>query len=305
MLIARGPYLVVEWYDLPQTAREPLLGLSMTKSVISLLLAQAVASGTVGSLDDPVTRYLPELADRDARWRAVSLRALDDMRAVIDGPGDRSAPLAVAARWYLSGDLRQRLIALEPDPAGQAQFRYHSGATQLVAAALEAATGHGIEQLFLAGVWQPLGAESPARWNLDRADGGAVKAFCCLSATARDWLRLGQAFAGADAHARIVPSALRHRLRAARPAERYRAGWIAQPAIDAAHAPAAERRCLASDARIAAVGWLGQTLLVDPAQGIVALRIGERGDWRHWPLLTTLLACGALGADAVDSAGSR
>ncbi len=201
LLVARGGELVLEWYDQPSTAHERLLGLSISKPVVSLLLAQAVAAGAVTNLDAPVTRYLPDLANRDARWSDVSLRALDDMRAVLAGPGDRDAPVSVAAQLYVSRDLDRHLRQLRPEPSGANQLNYHSGATQLVATAIEAAAGQRIEHLLAAGVWQPIGAEALATWGRDRADGGRAKAFCCLAAVPRDWLRLGQQF--------VVPAAMR------------------------------------------------------------------------------------------------
>lgn len=301
LLVARGASIELEWYDRPSTAQEPLLGLSITKPVVSLLLAQAVASGAVNDLDDPVTRYLPALARRDARWREVSLRALDDMRAVLAGPGDRDAPIGVAARLYVSSDLAGHLLTLLPEPLGADRVSYHSAATQLIAAALEAAAGQSIEQLLAAGVWQPIGAEAGARWGRDRLDGGMAKAFCCLAAVPRDWLRLGQQFVVPHDDGAIVPATLRDRLRTASLQDRYRAGWWIQPSIRDAGGTEARRACLASTSRRAAVGWLGQTLIVDPDQGWVALRIGEAGDWRHWPLLTTLLACDVLEPAAAQS----
>jgi CubicO group peptidase (beta-lactamase class C family) len=296
LLVARGGELVLEWYDQPSTAHERLLGLSISKPVVSLLLAQAVAAGAVTNLDAPVTRYLPDLANRDARWSDVSLRALDDMRAVLAGPGDRDAPVSVAAQLYVSRDLDRHLRKLRPEPSGANQLNYHSGATQLVATAIEAAAGQRIEHLLAAGVWQPIGAEALATWGRDRADGGRAKAFCCLAAVPRDWLRLGQQFVVPAGDASVVPAQLRDRIRDASQSDRYRAGWWVQPSIRSPAGSQRQRACLASSARRAAVGWLGQTLLIDLDQGWVALRIGEAGDWRHWPLLTTILACDVLSA---------
>ena len=57
-------------------------------------------------------------------------------------------------------------------------------------------------------IWQPIGAERPASWNLDRA-GGTEKAFCCVNATARDFARVGQMLAdqGYVAGRQVVPGA--------------------------------------------------------------------------------------------------
>ena len=55
---------------------------SVAKSFTSALLGQALASGAVRSLDDSVTRYVPELAKNEA-YHGVTLRHLLGMRSGI------------------------------------------------------------------------------------------------------------------------------------------------------------------------------------------------------------------------------
>ena len=42
---------------------------SVAKSFVSTLVGIAIEDGSIGGLDDPITTYLPELADRDERSR--------------------------------------------------------------------------------------------------------------------------------------------------------------------------------------------------------------------------------------------
>jgi CubicO group peptidase (beta-lactamase class C family) len=41
-----------------------------------MLVGIAIDEGRVGSVDDPVTRYVPELASRDRRFERITLRDL-------------------------------------------------------------------------------------------------------------------------------------------------------------------------------------------------------------------------------------
>jgi CubicO group peptidase (beta-lactamase class C family) len=41
---------------------------SAAKSVLGALVGIAVGQGRIGSVGDPITRYLPEPARRDRRW---------------------------------------------------------------------------------------------------------------------------------------------------------------------------------------------------------------------------------------------
>lgn len=52
---------------------------SVAKSFLSTLLGIAVDEGSVASLEDPVTRYVPELAGRDPRFERITLRHLVSM----------------------------------------------------------------------------------------------------------------------------------------------------------------------------------------------------------------------------------
>jgi CubicO group peptidase (beta-lactamase class C family) len=49
---------------------------SVAKSVVSTLVGIAIDEGKIGGVDDPVTEYLPELAERDAAFERITLRDL-------------------------------------------------------------------------------------------------------------------------------------------------------------------------------------------------------------------------------------
>ena len=48
----------------------------MAKSFLSTLVGIAIDEGLIGSVADPVTDYLPELAERDPRFERITLRDL-------------------------------------------------------------------------------------------------------------------------------------------------------------------------------------------------------------------------------------
>jgi CubicO group peptidase (beta-lactamase class C family) len=69
-------------------------------------------------------------------------------------------------------------------------FNYKSGNTQLLERVLNKATGMSISEYASQRLWQPLGAENPALWSLDRKH-GTEKAYCCFNSNARDFARIG------------------------------------------------------------------------------------------------------------------
>ena len=57
---------------------------SVAKSFVSTLVGIAIEEGAIGSLDDPITTYLPELAERDPRFGQITIRHLLLMSSGLD-----------------------------------------------------------------------------------------------------------------------------------------------------------------------------------------------------------------------------
>ena len=162
----------------------------MSKSLVSLLVGQAIARGKLRE-SDRLVDLLPELKT-GGDYDKVTVRDLLDMRSgVFVAENYRPYwPFTGAARMYLTRDLpgfiaRNREMEFTPGSA----TAYRSVDTQLLGMALTRATGSNLADLLARDIWQPIGAERPASWNLDRA-GGTEKAFCCVNATARDFARV-------------------------------------------------------------------------------------------------------------------
>ena len=68
--------LVRERYFNGATRESLQTSFSVAKSFVSTLVGIAIDEGLIGSVDDPVTKYLPELAARDPRFRQITLRHL-------------------------------------------------------------------------------------------------------------------------------------------------------------------------------------------------------------------------------------
>src|SRR5689334_4446646 len=91
-VVVRDGAIVCEWYGNGGAREKPAAAFSISKTVTSLLLARAVADGTIASLDDAITTYVPQLARRDTRFGAISLASLVDMRSGIGFDEDTSFP---------------------------------------------------------------------------------------------------------------------------------------------------------------------------------------------------------------------
>jgi CubicO group peptidase (beta-lactamase class C family) len=78
-LVVHEDRLVYERYFGGSDRQTLQTSFSVAKSVLSTLIGVAIDEGVIDSLDDPVTTYLPELAERDARFERITLRHLVTM----------------------------------------------------------------------------------------------------------------------------------------------------------------------------------------------------------------------------------
>lgn len=168
---------------------------SVTKSVTSLLVGMAIDKGFISSVEDAVTRYLPELAERDPMFGQLTIENLLDMRTGLAFSENYSAnPLSGMARLHygrhIEGQIRSQHFKKAPDT----EFEYNSMATAIVGAVLERATGRRYADLLEEWVWKPLGMERYALMNLDDYQHRFAKAYGGLSTTPRDMARFGRLY---------------------------------------------------------------------------------------------------------------
>lgn len=209
LLVVRRGVLVYEQYFNGHSRQAISSSMSVAKSVVSALLGIAQAEGHIGSVDEPITRWLPELLANDTRFAQISLRHLLLMRSGIAFSEVYRSPFSDAARFYLTDTLQAELGRLRIDAPPDTAYRYKSGDTQLLAMALQRAVGLPLAQYAQSRLWQPMGAEFDASWSLDSTAHGQARAFCCLNATARDFARLGLVFLNGGHYngQQIVPAA--------------------------------------------------------------------------------------------------
>ena len=168
-------------------------GRAMTRSLLPPLVAIAMQEGGIGSLDDPVGRYLPDWSD-DARGGITVRHLLRNLSGLENPPlaGDPD-PYSKNARISLSSDFQAAALDFNLENAPGEFFAFSNANAQLVGAVLESATGEAYEDYLNSRLWSPLGA-GPAQLYMDRP-GGMPAVYCCYRATPRDWLRYGAALA--------------------------------------------------------------------------------------------------------------
>ena len=187
--------LVWERYFGGSTRESLLTSFSAAKSFVSTLVGIAIEEGLIGSVDDPVTEYLPELTARDPRFREITLRHLLTMSSGIRYEEGGFPSFGDDTYTYYGVDLRE--VALNrtriEGPPGIA-WEYNNYHPMLLGLVLERMTGTSVSDFMTRRLWQPLGAEADATWSLDSERSGFEKMESGLNARAVDYARFGLLF---------------------------------------------------------------------------------------------------------------
>ncbi len=130
---------------------------STAKSFLSALVGIAIEEGVIGGIDDPITEYLPELLERDARFGDIKIRHLLNMSSGIHYV-ETGLPNGDDALTYYFDDLEK--LALErttiDGPPGE-EWLYNNYHPLLLGVILERTTGMLVADYLEAKIWQPIG----------------------------------------------------------------------------------------------------------------------------------------------------
>lgn len=199
LLVARDGAIVFEDYRNRFSPRERHIGFSMSKTIVAMLIGQALERGEIASLDDPVERYWPAL--EGGGYEGATIRDLLEMRSGVDIEEryDFGENPSLAACIHDTAIVLNRArfadfgmgVGRREAPGGS--FNYATLDTAVLGRVLENATGTRLARLTSERLWQPLGAERNAFWLADGPPGkGRSLAGMGFNATLRDFARLGQ-----------------------------------------------------------------------------------------------------------------
>lgn len=161
---------------------------SCTKSVLSALIGVALDQGLIASIEEPLSRYFPELeASGDERKREIRLRHLLTMTSGIEWP-EFDKPY-----WQMkrTDDPVSFVLSqpMEHEP-GDA-FAYNSGGSHLLSAILTQVTGMSTYEYADRMLFKKLGFRKP-KWNSDAA--GIYEGGVGLHLTVADMAKFGQLY---------------------------------------------------------------------------------------------------------------
>lgn len=194
-IIVRDGKITFEGYYNGKTNKTILPSYSVAKTMTSLLIGQLVDEGKLRESDTFVS-LLPEFK-ANSSFDKVTIKDLLDMNSGIgvsdnypSGPAGWGVAIAqmyasTDSNWWLMNNRKMR-----EEPGTFAEYR--SVNTLMLGLVIQRLTGNDLAMEMTNRIWQPMGADFDATWNVDKLN-GHEKAFCCFNAIARDYARVGQA----------------------------------------------------------------------------------------------------------------
>ncbi len=243
---------------------------SVAKSFDSALIGIAIQEGYIKSVDDPITDYLPELAQSDARFKDIQIRHLLMMASGIRYVDNLLFLPEDDNLTYGFDDLRH-LALTETKVAGQPgiEFIYNNYHPIMLGMILERATGMPVTEYLQEKIWTPLTMEFDASWSLDSEQSGFEKMESGINARAIDFAKFGRLYlnGGIWNGIQVVP-----------------ADWVAVSTADNGLIKDAPiyygymwwgEKCNPDRQDFLAMGNFGQYIYVSPGNNLIIVRNGD------------------------------
>lgn len=289
LLILKDGKVALERYAMGNDASTRWTSFSVVKSISSTLVGAAVQQGRIASVNDPVTRYLPQL--KGGAYDGVSVEQVLQMSSGVAWDETYRDPHSDRRRMFelqLANDpgaLLKQMSGLKKAQAPGTTFNYSTGESHLQSELVRAATGMTASDYLSERIWARLGMERDAFWQLDSRAGQEIGS-SGLSATLRDYGRFGKFILddGVIDGERILPAGWLQRATRATPGSHlepgklydgeYALGYGYQWWLFPAGAAALPNH---DGGAFEAQGIFGQFLYINPREKVVAVV------WSTWP----------------------
>jgi CubicO group peptidase (beta-lactamase class C family) len=268
-LVIKNDNLLFERYYNGYSHSSICTSFSTVKSFVSALIGIALHDELIRTLDDPITKYLPELTE--THWASITIRHLVSMSSGLKYNERGFFPWDDQPRIYYALDLRQLARQTRQGELPGTHFHYNNFNLVLLGMVLECVTGGTVSAYLQDKIWTRLGMEYPASWSLDSQHSGMEKMESGLNARAVDFAKFARLYLrrGDWDGQQIIPE-----------------NWVVESTRVEPEAKWTNYKYLwwiprSGKGRFMAVGNLGQFIYVAPDKGCIIVRFG-RGKPNGW-----------------------
>ncbi len=193
-LILHDNKIIYQYFNKKEDSTNLNLLFSISKSFVSSLIGIALKEGHINSLSDPITIYLPSLLIKDTGFKKISIQMCLDMQSNIQFDERKIGLNSPLSELYYGKNLNKTLSKIKATNFTH-YFEYQNVNTQILMKIIEKASNKDFLSYFNEKIWQPMGAQFPAKWLIDSKKNKIPKAFAGLVANIFDVAKFGYLFA--------------------------------------------------------------------------------------------------------------
>ncbi len=281
-LVIKDDVLLYEGYFNGYGHDSTVTSFSIAKSFVSALVGIAISERYIGSVEDPITKYVPELLEKDRRYQKINLRHLLTMSSGIRYKEER-LPWSDDTTTYYAPDLRAAAISSTIVGEPGQEFHYNNFNPLLLGLVLERTTGRHVAQYLEEKIWKPLGMEAPGSWSLDSEKSGFEKMESGINGRPIDFAKFGRLFVnrGIWNGRQLIPAAWvnisTRRDTITDPVPQYQYFWWVNSELVGKH-------------HYYTAGQHGQYIYIVPEHNMIFVRFGRTDPFRHWVDIFEMLA---------------
>lgn len=188
LLIFQNGEIILEKYFDNNNAKTISDTQSMHKTVLAMMVGIAIDEGIIESVNESASKHLIEWKD-DSR-NLITIKHLLQQSSGLDYPEFSFHPLSEFNQLMLGEDVTKLTLRQSAYRKPNELFEYNGVNPQNLGLLLQRAYGKRYADLLSEKLWQKI-AQDDASVVLDSKKNKMPRTYCCLNATARDWLRIG------------------------------------------------------------------------------------------------------------------
>ncbi len=193
LMVIQDGKVRLEKYGLGMKPEDRWTSFSVAKSFTSTLVGAAVKDGFIASIDDPVTKYVPEL--KGSGYDGVTVKQILTMTSGVKWNEDYTDPNSDVVKMLSvpvgpgedPNTAYLKTLPREAEPG--TKWVYKTGETNLIGVIVQRATGKTLTEYAQEKIVKPAGFEGDLFWMVDSA--GQNVGGCCLSIRLADYARMG------------------------------------------------------------------------------------------------------------------
>ena len=183
LIVLHEGNLLYENYWNGNTSTSKHIAFSVTKSFVSALVGIALEDGLIDSIEDPVTKYLPDF--NGTGYEDVSIKDILQMSSGVRWNEDYADPKSDINRFGITmargSSFREFAKTLEREKEPGTFHQYVSIDTQVLGFLLNEVTGMPLREYLYEKIWNRIGMQDEAFFVVD--NNGVEMAFGGLNAT--------------------------------------------------------------------------------------------------------------------------